>query len=145
MRRPDGWWDEFFVGMAAYVATASKDPSTQTGCVVVRPAGGYNGFPRGVSDDDRLDDRKTKYAIVVHAEANAVLSAYERLDGCTAYVYPWPPCSSCAGILIQAGVSRVVAPHPTEEQIARWGESFSVARQMFSEASVELELIEQQA
>src|SRR3954463_7936064 len=112
-------WDEFFIGMAEYVATASKDPSTKVGCVIARPdrtvaSVGYNGFPRGVIDSpSRLTHREIKYALVVHAEANAVLSAYERLDGCIAYVYPFPPCSSCAGVLIQAGIARVVAPTPT--------------------------------
>lgn len=53
--RPDGWWDDWFLGMAEYVASASKDPSTRTGCVIVRPdrtvgSVGYNGLPRGVHD-----------------------------------------------------------------------------------------------
>lgn len=140
-------WDNFFIGMAEYVATASKDPSTQTGCVIARldrtvASVGYNGFPRGVIDSERrLADRKIKYAMVVHAEANAVLSAYARLDGCTAYVHPWPPCSSCAGVLIQAGIARVVAPTPTTEQLERWGESFGFARLMLDEARVKLELL----
>lgn len=139
-------WDERFLALAEHVAQWSKDPSTKTGCVIVRPdrtvaSVGYNGFPRRVRDSDkRLADRPVKYAMVVHAETNAVLSAYERLDGCTAYVHPWPPCSSCAGILIQAGIHRVVAPAPTDEQLERWGESFGYARIMLDEALVQLDL-----
>src|SRR4051812_17995840 len=99
-----GWnkWHHRFLSLAQHVAGWSKDPSTQTGCVIVRPdrtvaSMGYNGFPRRVHDGyHRYNDRPTKYAMVVHAEANAILHAHDDLTGCTAYVYPWPPCSSCA-------------------------------------------------
>ena len=30
-------WDNYFLGLARYVSSASKDPSTQTGAVIVRP------------------------------------------------------------------------------------------------------------
>lgn len=139
-------WDEFFIGMAEYVTTASKDPSTKVGCVIARPdrtvaSVGYNGFPRGVFDSERrLTDRNTKIAMVVHAEANAVLSAYERLDGCTAYV-SCHPCSACAGVLIQSGIARVVAPMPPEDKLKRWGESFGYAQIMLDEAAVKLDLL----
>jgi dCMP deaminase len=143
-KRGGDWWDRFFFGLAAYVASASKDPSTKTGVVLVdakrRVVGtGYNGFPRGVEDtDERLNDRPTKYKLVVHAEANAILNATADLPGATAYVFPWPPCASCAGLLIQAGVARVVAPAPTPEQVKRWGADFDLMRSMFLEAGVNL-------
>jgi dCMP deaminase len=139
-------WDQRFLALAEYVGGWSKDPSTKTGCVIVRPdrtvaSFGYNGFPRGVSDfEERLADRQVKYAMVVHAEANAVLPSYERLDGCVAYTH-LAPCSSCAGLLIQAGIVRVVAPHPTVYQLERWADSFNVARTMLDEAGVALDLI----
>jgi dCMP deaminase len=104
---------------------------------------GYNGLPRGVDDlSERLSDRPTKYAMTVHAEANAIIAAREPLHGCTVYVWPWPPCASCAAMLIQSGVVRIVAPHPTVEQVERWGESFAYAEVMLSEAGVSLELLE---
>ena len=140
-------WDQRGIDLAKHVASWSKDPSTQTGCAIIRPdrtvaSLGYNGFPRGVHDtDDRLNDRLVKYAMVVHAEPNAVLSAHGSVAGCTAYVWPWPPCSSCAGVLIQSGVTRVVAPEATPEQKERWGESFKVMETMLSEAGVELVLL----
>lgn len=139
-------WDRRFLDLAEYFGRWSKDPSTKTGCVIVRPdrtvaSFGYNGFPRGVVDrPERLNDRQVKYAMVVHAEANAVLSAHERLDGCTAYTH-LAPCSSCAGLLIQAGIACVVAPHLTASQLERWGDSFNVARTMLDEAGVTLDLI----
>jgi dCMP deaminase len=139
-------WDERFIELAAHVAEWSKDPSTQVGCVIARPdrtvaSVGYNGFPRGVIDSERrLADRNFKLAMVVHAEANAVLSAYERLDGCMAYV-SCHPCSACAGVLIQSGIARVVAPIPPDDKMKRWGESFGFAQLMFDEAAVKLDLL----
>jgi dCMP deaminase len=139
-------WDDRFLQLASLVASWSKDPSTQVGCVVVRSdrtvaSCGFNGFPRGVEDrEQRLQDRETKYAMVVHAEANAVLTAHERLDGSTAYVTSHP-CSGCAGLMIQAGIKRVVVPHPSVDMIERWGESLSRAKTMFIEARVKLELV----
>jgi len=140
-------WDARGLALAAHVGGWSKDPSTKTGCAIFRPdrtlvSVGYNGFPRGVVDSDhRLHDRPTKYAMVVHAEANAILFAGGRLDDCTAYVHPWQPCSDCAGLLIQAGVARVVAPRATDEQMERWGASFALGLTMFDEAGVVLDLV----
>ena len=59
-------WDRRFLDLAAHIATWSKDPSTKVGCVVVGSdreirSTGFNGFPRGISDDaDRLQDRSKK-------------------------------------------------------------------------------------
>ena len=136
-------WDDRFLKLAQHIAQWSKDPSTKVGAVIVRPnrtiaSVGYNGFPRGVNDDERLNDRPYKYAMTVHAEANAILSANERLDGCTLYVTPLSPCSSCASILIQSGIKRVVAymPHQPEH----WADSFAIARTMLDEAGIEWEI-----
>jgi len=138
------WWDNFFLGLAKYAATASKDPSTQTGAVIVDPETkaivsiGFNGFPRGIADDDRLNDRAIKYEIVVHCEINALVFARRSLEHCTLYTYPFMSCSRCAAIMIQAGITRCVAPIATSEQNERWGENFKLTRQLFVEAGVEL-------
>lgn len=131
-------WDYRYLELAKHVATWSRDPSTKVGCVIVRPdktiaSVGFNGFPRGVNDDERLNDREVKLSMILHAEQNAVLSAHERLDGCTAYVWPMPPCSHCAAVLIQAGILRVVAPAPQR----RWVESCLIGREMLREACVD--------
>ena len=84
-------WDKYFMDLAGLVSSKSKDPSTKVGAVVVRPdrtiaAMGYNGFPRGVLDlPERYADRPTKYSMVVHAEANAIVSAKGDLAGCKIY------------------------------------------------------------
>jgi dCMP deaminase len=144
-RRRQIKWNRRFMEMAKLAGTWSKDPSTGTGCVLVRPdrsvsSIGYNGFPRGVEDrEDRLNERPTKLAFTVHAELNAILAAGEVLEGYTCYVHPFPPCANCAAAIVQAGISRVVAPQPTAAQLERWGDSFRHMEEMFGEAGVVLE------
>lgn len=138
------------MGMAAYVATASKDPSTQVGCVIVNPARqivstGFNGFPRGVDDDQaRYADRATKYLMVQHAEANAVLQASGDVRGGTAYV-THPPCAQCAGALIQAGIARIVTVEPNAALAERFRDSFAAAATMLAEAGVTVDASEGRA
>lgn len=139
-------WDERFLALAHQVGSWSKDPSTQVGTVIVRPdrtvvSVGYNGFPRGTDDYHQLlDDRATKLKRTVHAEVNAILTSRERLDGCTLYLTPLHPCATCAGIIVQSGIKRVVArmakaPHPD------WVEDFKAASRMFKEAGVDVVLV----
>ncbi len=119
--RGSDWWDCWFLGLARYHASASKDPSTRVGAVIVRPdrivvASGFNGFPRGIADTDaRLADRPTKYQLVVHAEMNALLQAGWQAAGCTLYSWPLAPCERCAAHIAQAGIVRVVAPGVRED------------------------------
>ena len=143
MKRDIDWWDRWFLGMAKYVATASKDPSTKVGAVIVDPmkrvvSMGFNGFPRGVNDDDRLDDRERKYEIVCHAEVNAAVFAQRPLNDCSIYVWPLPPCSRCASILIQSGIKRVVSPPPLD----RWKDSCALSAALFAEAGVEPKMMD---
>lgn len=139
-------WDERFLQLAKHAASWSKDPSTQVGAVVVRrdrtvASMGFNGFPWGVEDSqERLEDRDTKYKLVVHAEANALLFAREPLFNCSLFC-TLQPCSTCTGLIIQSGIARVVAARPTEEQQERWGADMELAERMFTEAGVELVLV----
>ena len=144
----DGCLDVALLGMAERVSKASLDPSTKAGCVLAAAGGyvlgkGYNSFPRGVHiTSERLKDRALKYPMTVHAEINALLDARLALaDGVefTAYLHPMPPCAPCAGALIQAGCVRIVARHPDEDQIARWGVSFAIMETMLIEAGVRLD------
>lgn len=110
-------WDEYFMGLAHLSAMRSKDPSTQVGAVIVSSEHkvvsiGYNGFPKGCSDDEYPWDREgdfeaTKYPYVVHAELNAILNSKHDLRGCSVYVSLFP-CNECAKAIIQSGITRVV-------------------------------------
>lgn len=133
-----------FLRFAEAAASLSKDRSTQVGAVAIDDhynilATGYNGFPRGVNDDiDQRHERPEKYLWTSHAEENLVAqSAYSgrSLKGSTVLVSALFPCATCARMLIQAGVKRVIAPAVSNE---RWLEQNQIAKQMFSEANVEV-------
>lgn len=138
-------WDNRFLALADLVASWSKDPSTQVGAVIVRPnktivSVGYNGFPRAVRDDGALyNNRSTKLLRTVHAEVNAILTANQSVRGCTLYVSPLHPCATCTGIIIQAGIARVVAHMPTTPDA--WQDSFRAAQEMFDEARVPVQIV----
>ena len=109
-------WDEYFMGIAMLAARRSKDPNTQVGACIVSPdniiiSTGYNGMPKGCSDDEYPWDREgeaTKYPYVVHAELNAILNASGRdLRGSRLYVALFP-CNECAKAIIQAGIRSVI-------------------------------------
>jgi len=131
------------MALAEHVAAWSKDPSTRVGCVIVDRhklvrAMGYNGFPRGVRDTRaRLEDRSTKNLLMMHAEANAVMNATADLRGCVAYV-THRPCASCAGILIQAGITQIVTRRPDPAFADRWAESIAAADMALEDARVSL-------
>lgn len=110
-------WDEYFMGIALLSAYRSKDPNTQVGACIVNRENrimslGYNGLPRGCSDDEFPWDRTgaeldTKYPYVVHAELNAILNSGGRsLADCILYVALFP-CNECAKAIIQSGISEV--------------------------------------
>ena len=140
-------WDQRFLDLAKFVSQWSKDPSTKVGGVIVDEhkrviSLGFNGFAKGVKDtEERYSNRELKYSMVVHAEVNALLFAERDVTGCTLYTYPFAPCSSCASLVIQSGIKRVVAPHPTRELLERWGDSLKLAKTLFFEAGVELDLV----
>jgi dCMP deaminase len=140
-------WDRRFIELARHIAGWSKDPSTQVGCVVVGPdreirSTGFNGFPRGVEDNDRLQNRDTKYPIVCHGEENAIMHAARigvALKGCVAYV-TFMPCTRCARSLIQAGITEVVVPqHDIPE---RWAEDMALSKALLQEANVFVRIVE---
>ena len=111
-------WDEYFMGVAKLAGLRSKDPNSQVGSCIVSPHNkilsiGYNGFPRGCSDDvfpwsregDELD---TKYFYVTHSELNAILNYRGgSLEGSKIYVSLFP-CNECTKALIQSGIREVI-------------------------------------
>ena len=137
-----------FIGLAQHISTWSKDPSTKVGCVVVGEdreirSTGFNGFPRGINDDEeRLTDREKKYPLICHAEENAIMHAARigvSLKDSTAYV-TWPPCSRCARSLIQAGIREIVYPE-TGKIPERWIEDFTISDSMLNEAGIAVRTI----
>lgn len=111
-------WDEYFMGVAALAGMRSKDPNTQVGACIVSDHNkilsiGYNGFPRGCSDEEfpwarEGEPLETKYPFVTHSELNAILNYRGgSLEGTKLYVSLFP-CNECAKAIIQAGIGTVV-------------------------------------
>ncbi|CAI9267307.1 unnamed protein product [Lactuca saligna] len=114
-------WDDYFMAIAFLSAERSKDPYRQVGACLVSQDGiilgiGYNGFPRGCSDDKlpwskkskNGDPLETKYPYVCHAEVNCILNTnHASAAGQKLYVTMYP-CNECAKVIIQSGVSEVI-------------------------------------
>lgn len=131
-----------FIPDAQVAADKSKDANTKVGCVVldddyVVRVTGYNGPPRGVKDLPERLQRPTKYPWMGHAEENAVTSAARigvSLKGCTLLVTTLYPCTTCARMIIQAGIKAVLAPNVNMPE--RWATEWVISQQMFAEAGV---------
>jgi len=143
-------WDQHWQAQIALNASKSKDRSRQVGCVIVNDrnvalAQGWNGFPRGVSDDvDDRHQRPAKYAWTEHAERNAIYNAASegiRLRGATIHL-SWFPCVDCARGIIQTGLAEVVCIEPD------WNDpsfDFKISLAMLTEAGVQVRYVEGQA
>lgn len=130
-------WSRRFMEMANLIASWSKDPSTQVGCVIADDehrivSMGYNGFPRGVEDlEERYENRPVKQLFVAHAERNAIDNARTSVEGCILYT-PLEPCSECAKTIIQRGIKKVITYKRNDIPHFHW----DVTRQMFKESGV---------
>lgn len=145
-------WHRHFLEMARLNSTMSKDPATRVGSVVVNAdrlilGTGFNGFPRGIADDQRLKDRDVKLNLVVHAEMNAIIAAARvgiSVNGATMYtactdssgtVWGGPPCTRCAVHAIQAGIRRIIA-YPGKTAPSRWRDDIAYAQGILFEAGI---------
>lgn len=140
-------WNEYFIKVAYAVALKSKDPK-QVGCILVDRhnhirATGFNGFPKGVNDaKHRYDNNALKLNLTVHAEANTIACAARvgvPLADCTLVTTKFP-CTSCAGLIIQSGITRVLTPRIKAG--SKWTDSNVHALGQFNECGVEVEYYE---
>lgn len=108
-------WDEYFWWIARAASIKSKDPRCCVGAVIVSQdniilSTGFNGLPRGVSDDkDILDDVEEKLKVICHAEQNAIVNAARigvSVRHASIYVTKFP-CLTCCNAIIQAGLDRI--------------------------------------
>ena len=150
----DGYitWDEYFMGVAKLSAMRSKDPNTQVGACIVSQDNkilsmGYNGFPKGCSDDefpwDKMDEDpyNRKYFYVTHSELNAILNYRGgSLEGSKLYVTLFP-CNECAKAIIQSGIKHIVYL----DDKYRNANNNVAARHMFKIAGVEAKKYEPSA
>lgn len=135
----------------AHANSTSPDPSTKNGSILIGLDGdilsyGVNRFPTGIAETkSRLEDKPTKYRLVVHAEDSAVLNAARngrKVSGATLYC-PYYACCDCAKAIIQGGIRRVVghaqlmivgSAHTT------WVKSIVDAWEMLIESGVQCDL-----
>jgi dCMP deaminase len=125
----------------------SDDPDTQVICYIGNaPSGdtssGANSLPQQVKVTHTRTHRPEKYTWLQHAEAVAIAKAArygQCLYGATA-ITNWFPCAACAGLLINAGIKKVVGDREVYEQRRsdpRYG--FAEAMTMLQEAGVAIE------
>lgn len=126
MKRPS--WDEYFMMMALVAKRRADCTRRQVGSIIVRDyriiSTGYNGTPHKIkncSEGGCLRCRKRdngeikgyeyeESCVCIHAEQNAIIQAAyhgSSTRGTTLYTTA-NPCSSCAKILANAGIIRVV-------------------------------------
>jgi len=145
MRRPS--WDEYFMTIAHQVATRSTCVRRKVGAVLVRDkrilATGYNGPPSGLPHCIDVGCLREKLKVPsgqrhelcrgLHAEQNAIIQAAIHgvsVKGAVLYCTHYP-CSLCAKMLINAGITRVVVAEDYPDELAR---------EFFSEAGIRVEV-----
>ena len=147
--RPD--WDTYFLRIAQLIAQRSTCLRRQVGAVIVRDnrllATGYNGAPNNVAHCFQLpggclrearkipSGERQELCRGLHAEQNAILQAAAfgvSLKGGDCYC-THQPCVTCAKMLINAGIKRVVflGDYPDE-----------LSLEMLKEAKITLERLE---
>ncbi len=105
-------WTNYFLGLAKVISQRSHDIHTQHGCVITdqnnRILGvGYNGFPKGLDDQNLPTNRPDKYHWMVHSERNALSNCVIRPDNGIAYV-TGQCCNDCIIALWQEGIKKVI-------------------------------------
>lgn len=127
------------------VAKASPDPSTQNGAVIATRPGwllrGCNTLTRGMAATPERLERPLKYAVIEHAERNAVYGAAFAGTRCrdATMVALWAACSDCARAIVQSGIVRLVR-HGwfLDHSPARWVESIAQGDEILAAGGVEV-------
>lgn len=140
--------DRYFMNLAFNVALASKCPRAQYGSVLTSPDGrvistGYNGKPRGASNDnvcyrEGLPDNSPKPNCDIHSEINCLLfSDPVARQGGTLYV-SGIPCTDCLLVIFQSGISRLVFYDGPASSGHRGNFSWEFVRQYGFEDKIEI-------
>ncbi|MFZ2038501.1 MAG: cytidine/deoxycytidylate deaminase family protein [Minisyncoccia bacterium] len=119
-------WDEYFINITKVVGTRATCDRGRTGCVIVKDkhiiSTGYVGASAGCKSCDDIghemstvlheDGTQSRHCIrTTHNEQNAIVQAARfgiSTDGGTLYC-SMTPCYTCAKLIINAGIKRVVA------------------------------------
>ncbi|RAL24854.1 deaminase [Lujinxingia litoralis] len=109
-------WDDYFMAIAAQVATRATCDRKHVGAVIVRQrtilSTGYNGSVRGLEHCDEVGHMMEGGHCVrtIHAEANAIIQAARNgvaIDGADIYITA-SPCWQCFKMIVNAGIRRII-------------------------------------
>ncbi len=133
MTRPS--WDEYFMRIAHLASSRSTCRRRRVGAVIVKDrmvlSTGYNDTPRGVPNCGEGGCARCASAVpsgtghdtclCIHAEMNCVIQAAYHgvsINGADIYV-THQPCLTCAKMLLNAGIRRVVFAGDYPDPLAR--------------------------
>lgn len=132
-------WDEYFMELAQVVRKRADCTRRVVGAVIVKDfriiSTGYNGTPHNIKNCDeggcqrckRRDQGKIDWyeyeesCVCIHAEQNAIIQAAylgSSTKGAKLYCTNLP-CSSCAKMIINAGISEVIYKEDFHEKNAK--------------------------
>ncbi len=121
-------WDEYFMSLAVVIRSRADCLRRRVGAIIVKDlrimATGYNGTPHNIADCSKggcvrcqkrhkgelKSGEKEESCVCIHAEQNVIIqAAYLGLSTKGSTLFSTAnPCSSCAKMLINAGITRVV-------------------------------------
>jgi dCMP deaminase len=133
MSRPS--WDAYFMSMAGLAATRSTCLRRHVGAVIVKErmvlSTGYNDTPRGLPNcgdggcercaSDAPSGTGHDTCLCLHAEQNSIIQAAYHgvsINGGAIYV-THQPCLTCAKMILNAGITRVVFAGDYPDPLAR--------------------------
>ena len=140
-------WDEYFMQICQVVATRSTCLRRRVGAILVRDrrilTTGYNGAPQGMAHCAELggclrerlgiaSGERQELCRGLHAEQNAIIQAAVHgvnLSGSIVCYSTTQPCVTCAKMLINANVKRIVFAGDYPD---------GLAREMLEEAGIKL-------
>lgn len=141
-------WDKYFLKIAKTVSERSTCLRRKVGAVLVSDkrilATGYNGAPKGLIHCAQIGclrhylkikpSERIEICRGIHAEQNALVQASFfgiPVAGSTLYA-THSPCITCAKLLINAGIKRVVVMHTYPD---------AYAKKIFAEANIPVEIL----
>lgn len=143
-------WDEYFMEVMEAISKRATCDRGKSGCVIVKNkqilVTGYVGSPKGLDHCDEVghqlkkmlndDGTISEHCVrTVHAEQNAICQAAKlgvSVDGATVYCR-MTPCRTCAMLLINCGIVRVVCERKYHAGIE--------TEEMFKKVGIKLEFI----
>jgi len=151
MNRPS--WDEYFLSFLPIIASRATCDRGKAACLIVKDrriiSTGYVGSVGGLPHCDEIghlfvkqinnDGTISEHCIrTAHCEQNAIAQAVKNgvsTEGAEIYI-TMEPCFSCAKLLVQAGIKRVVCiKHYRNAQLSR---------EIFKDTKIELVVIKEE-